>query len=291
MEQWIDHQHQKMKFCPVVVVFCAGCFLISSLSGQDSLKSYVNPWGMEFVFIPAGTFMMGTPDPDCPPDDPATPANETEICLDAVNVDERPYHQVRISTPFYMGKYEVMQSEWRNIMESNPSGFVEPEGGKDTGRRPVEQVSWDDIQAFVRKLSEMDPQSVYRLPTEAEWEYACKAGTTGPFYGRPRDALMWYDRNSGHVTHEVGQAKANAWGLHDMLGNVWEWCGDWYGLSYYAQSPSEDPRGSEKGERRVIRGGGIYDWSNQSCATFRCSGPPDDRCNTVGFRLVRLENK
>ena len=280
-----------MMACSGLSAFVLGFLFFHPLFGQDSLKSFVNPWGMEFVLIPAGTFMMGTPDPDCPADDPATPANEYEICLDAVNVDERPYHQVRISSPYYMGKYEVTQSEWRRIMGSNPSGFIGSTGGEDTGRRPVEQVSWNDIQAFVRKLNETDRQSVYRLPTEAEWEYACKAGTTGPFYGRPRDALMWYDRNSGHVTHDAGQAKPNAWGLHDMLGNVWEWCWDWYGMSYYAQSPSIDPRGPEKGGRRVLRGGGIYDWSNQSCATFRCSGPPDDRCNTVGFRLVRLEKE
>jgi formylglycine-generating enzyme required for sulfatase activity len=99
---------------------------------------------------------------------------------------------------------------------------------------------------------------------------------------------MWFDRNSGHKTHAVGEALPNAWGLCDMLGNVWEWCQDWYGKSYYAVSPEADPRGPAKGGRRVIRGGCIYDWSDQCRIPFRCSGKPDDRCDTVGFRLVRI---
>jgi formylglycine-generating enzyme required for sulfatase activity len=270
---------------PVLFMFM---LFIRGAFPQSTAEPFTNPMGMEFIKIPAGSFMMGTPDPACPADDPATKVNEYENCMDAVQIDERPFHKVAIGRDFHIGKFEVTQSEWEKVMGANPSGFPKERLGKDASRNPVENVSWNDIRKFIRKLNRMDRASVYRLPTEAEWEYACRAGTTGDFYGKPRDALMWFDRNSGHKTHAAGEAKPNAWGLYDMLGNVWEWCQDWYGKSYYANSPEADPQGLEKGERRVIRGGGIYDWSDQCRIPFRCSGKPDDRCDTVGFRLVRM---
>jgi sulfatase modifying factor 1 len=255
---------------------------------QNPDGAYKNPLGMEFMKIPAGSFMMGTPDPVCLPDDPQTKVNEYESCMDAVQIDERPFHKVSISRDFFIGRFEVTQSEWEMVMGSNPSGFQKERLGRDASRNPVENVSWNDIRKFLRRLNRMDKTSLYRLPTEAEWEYACRAGTEGDFYGRPRDALMWFDRNSGHKTHTAGEARPNAWGQYDMLGNVWEWCQDRYGKSYYSASPEADPLGPKRGERRVIRGGGIYDWSDQCRMPFRCSGRPDDRCDTVGFRLVRI---
>lgn len=271
--------------------FCCLLLLIGAAYSRDpngtQSETFANSIGMEFVKIPAGSFMMGTPDPVCPADDPATRINEFENCMDAVQIDERPCHAVSIGRDFYLGRFEVTQAEWEKVMASNPSGFDSTRVGRGVSRNPVENVSWNDIREFIRRLNRLDPSSGYRLPTEAEWEYACRAGTTGDFYGRPRDALMWFDRNSGHKTHAVGETRPNAWGLYDMLGNVWEWCGDRYGKSYYADSPGADPAGPEKGDRRVIRGGGIYDWSDQCRMPFRCSGKPDDRCDTVGFRLVR----
>ena len=261
---------------------------IRGASPQSPAEPFISPLGMEFIKIPAGSLMMGTPDPACPADDPSTKVNEYENCMDAVQIDERPFHRVVIGRDFHIGKFEVAQSEWEKVMGANPSGFHKERIGKDASRNPVENVSWNDIRKFIRKLNRMDRASVYRLPTEAEWEYACRAGTTGDFYGKPRDALMWFDRNSGHKTHAVGEAKPNVWGLYDMLGNVWEWCQDRYGKSYYSGSSETDPQGPDKGERRVIRGGGIYDWSDQCRMPFRCSGKPDDRCDTVGFRLVRM---
>jgi formylglycine-generating enzyme required for sulfatase activity len=275
-----------MKSTPVLLSLAFATALAARTAPLDSAA---NPIGMVFVRIPPGEFRMGRPDPECPPDDPATGENEYEACLDAVQVDERPFHEVRISRGFWMGKYETTQAEWSAVMGSNPSGFTAERLGGDPSRRPVENVTWNEVLEFMKRLDRLDRGFRHRLPSEAEWEYACRAGATGDFYGRPRDALMWYDRNSGHKTHCVGETRPNAWGLCDMLGNVWEWCQDRYGMHYYAESPADDPRGPERGERRVLRGGCIYDWSEQCRMPFRCSGLPDDKCDTVGFRVVRTE--
>jgi formylglycine-generating enzyme required for sulfatase activity len=258
-----------------------------SIAASNEPEVFVNEQGIRFVRIPAGSFLMGTPDPPCPEDDPATPVNERERCLEAVNPDERPARTVIISRAFYMGQYEVTQDQWERVMDTNPSGFHRDAAAEEKARVPVENVSWEDIQLFLARLNALDGKSTYRLPTEAEWEYACRAGTTGDFYGRPRNSIMWYDRNSGHVTRAVGTARPNAWGLYDMLGNVWEWCRDWYDKDYYRNGPAIDPQGPATGTRRVLRGGGIYDWLEQCRVSFRCSGRPDDRCDSVGFRLVR----
>ena len=168
-------------------------------------------------------------------------------------------------------------------MGTNPSGF--PECG---ARCPVERVSWDDVQEFIRRLNEQESRSgyVYRLPTEAEWEYAARAGTTGARHG-DLDSIAWYRDNSGRTTHPVGQKRANTWGLHDMLGNVWEWTADWYGA--YPSVAVTDPRGPSAGSHRVIRGGGGGSGATAVRPANRGGGSPDSRSNGLGFRLVRTK--
>ena len=210
--------------------------------GGDPLRTGPEgPGGMEFVWIPAGEFRMGS----------------TSAEADS---DEQPVTQVRISQGFWLGKYEVTQAEWQAVMGSNPSGF------SGCGRCPVERVSWEDAQAFTRTLNTQAGRAVYRLPTEAEWEYAARAGTTGDRYGTV-DAIAWYYENSGDRTHPVGGKTPNAWGLHDMLGNAWEWVDDWYGD--YPGGVVTDPTGPGSGSGRVNRGCGWSDSARYCRAPFR----------------------
>jgi formylglycine-generating enzyme required for sulfatase activity len=164
-------------------------------------------------------------------------------------------------------------------MGKNPSSFK-------GDNLPVENVSWNDAQEFIRKLNQADSKYQYRLPTEAEWEYACRAGTTGDYAGN-LDAMAWYSSNAGSSTHPVGQKQANKWGLYDMHGNVWEWCQDWYDSDYYRQSPGADPTGPTAGSYRVFRGG---EWSSNAdnCrAAYRYDNSPGYRIYFRGFRLLR----
>ena len=200
---------------------------------------------------------------------------------------------MRITRPFYLGVYEVTQEEYETVMGRNPSCFSAKGGGKDrvagqdTRRHPVESVSWNDAIAFCNKLSEREglrpyyrsgagEQSGgdgYRLPTEAEWEYACRAGSTTRYsFGDDAASLgefAWYDGNSGSKTHPVGQKRPNAFGLYDMHGNVWEWCWDGYEERYYANSPADDPLGPSQAAGRVIRGGG---WTATRATAGRRTG-------------------
>lgn len=222
-------------------------------------KTITNRIGMEFVLIPAGTFMMGS----------------TEGAD-----DEQPVHQVVISQPFYLGKYEVTQKQWEAVMGNNPSGFE----GDD---KPVEFVSWWDIQKFIRKLNEREGGPIYRLPTEAEWEYAARAGTTTAYsFGDDSsrlDEYAWYNKNSGDETHPIGQRRPNPWGLYDMHGNVYEWVQDWYGK--YPKGPVTNPQGPSSGSNRLVRGGSWYNSSGASRSANRFGSSLGGR--EVGFRLLR----
>jgi formylglycine-generating enzyme required for sulfatase activity len=199
------------------------------------------------------------------------------------NDDERPVTRVTISQPFWMGKTEVNQAQWQAIMGNNPSQFL----GND---RPVEQVSWNEAMDFCRRLTERERSAgrlpegyVYTLPTEAQREYACRAGTTGDYAGN-LDAIAWYAANSGSQTHPVGRKQPNAWGLHDMHGNVWEWCLDWYGS--YAGDSVTDPQGPASGSLRVARGGS---WGSDAVycrSAIRGRREPDYRDDNLGFRLA-----
>ncbi len=198
--------------------------------------------------------------------------------------NEKPAHPVSLAQPFYMGKYDVTQEQYQQLIGTNPSKFK----GKDN---PVETVSSDDAQEFCKTLTERTRQSV-RLPTEAEWEYSCRAGTTTTYYSGDAEAdlgrVAWYGVNSTNTTHPVGQKEANAFGLYDMHGNVWQWCQDWYGEDYYSKSPVENPQGPDQGTGRLLRGGG---WSGNPSVDCRSAGRewlffPLARGSYVGFRVV-----
>ena len=229
-----------------------------------AFETWTNSLGMEFVPIPAGTFWMGSDDDDS----------------DAL-VDEKPRHEVEILRSFFLGKYPVTQAQWESVMGSNPSKFK----GADL---PVEMVSWDDVQEFIRKLNAQEGHDRYRLPTEAEWEYACRAGSeTAYYFGDDKDQLedyAWYWDSSGEETRPVGQKKPNAWGLYDMHGNVFEWVRDWYGD--YIEDFVRDPEGPRAGEYRVLRGGSWFVYTRFCRSASRSFSKPDTREVNYGFRLA-----
>ena len=220
--------------------------------------------GMEFVLIPAGIFTMGSPNLDPHADN-----------------DEKPAHQVTISESFYMGKYEVTQAQWKAVMGENPSRFK----GDD---RPVENVSWEDAQQFIRKINAIEGKEACRLPTEAEWEYAARAGTTTLYsFGDNITQLgdyAWYAVNSGETTHPVGEKKLNPWGLYDMHGNVWEWVQDWY--APYTAEAVTDPIGPAIGAYLLLRGGGWGDAAQDARSADRLWRHPGVRGGNLGFRCL-----
>jgi formylglycine-generating enzyme required for sulfatase activity len=196
--------------------------------------------------------------------------------------DEKPAHPVTLTQPFYMGKFTVTQEQYEELIGENPSHFK----GKDN---PVESVSWDDAQAFCKKLSHQTNQTV-QLPTEAEWEYACRAGTMTMYHSDDTesdlDRVAWYGKNSKNTTHPVGQKEANAFGLYDMHGNVLHWCKDWYGADYYKKSVAENPQGPDQGTYRVLRGGSWdYSLRHYLWVAYTIS-IPDNREVRFGFRVV-----
>jgi formylglycine-generating enzyme required for sulfatase activity len=204
-----------------------------------------------------------------------------------------PQHKVRITKPFCLGVYEVTQAEYEKLMGGNPSHFskggsgAEEVSGEDTSRHPVENVRWEDAVEFCKRLSAKEGKA-YRLPTEAEWEYACRAGATTLYsFGDDPTSLAeyaWHSGNSDDKPHSVGQKKPNAWGFHDMHGNVWEWCVDWYGL--YGSEEVSDPWGPETGTTRVIRGG-CRGCAAESCrAAFRFGSEPWNGNDDLGFRVA-----
>jgi len=212
--------------------------------------------GIEYAFrwCPPGTFTMGSTKYD----------------------NEKP-HSVTLTKGFWMLETEVTQSMWESVMGNNPSYLK-------GAQNPVEQVSWTDCDSFCKKLSSKLGVTV-SLPTEAQWEYACRAGTTGAYAG-DLDAMAWYDKNSGRKTHPVRQKQPNKWNLYDMHGNVWEWCSDWYGKDYYTESPTSDPTGPNSGSYRVCRGGGWDDVAEICRSAGRGYYGPGDRYNRLGFRIV-----
>jgi formylglycine-generating enzyme required for sulfatase activity len=229
-------------------------------------KELTNSFGMQFVLIPAGTFMMGS-----------------GIAEDGDD-DERPQHQVTLSQPFYLQTQPVTQGQWKRLMGENPSFFHEC--GADC---PVENVSWDGVQEFIKKLNQMEKTDKYRLPTEAEWEYACRAGSTQSYcFGEGEAELgeyAWYADNSQKSTHPVGRLKPNAWGLYDMHGNVYEWCQDWY--EDYPPGPVTDPRGPSSGEYRLLRGGSWDGEAGDVRSAYRHRLTPRYRYGHEGLRVAR----
>lgn len=216
--------------------------------------------GIEFVLIPRGRFQMGSAEGGW---------------------NEKPVRHITFSRPFYMGAFEVTQEQWEIVMGNNPAKFRSP-------RNPVEQVCWHAAVEFTRKLSELE-DATFRLPTEAEWEYACRADSTSEYHwGNAFDGeYAWDKTNAGGASHGVGTREGNAWGLFDMSGNVYEWCADWYADSYPGEAEQTDPKGAASGSIRVFRGGSWCDSSEYCRSASRRRKSPSFQCDTLGFRLVR----
>jgi len=225
---------------------------------------------LEMVLIPAGKFLMGGKKI------PVDPFSNIKVAQP--EEDEFPQHEVTLTKPFYMGKYEVTQEQWFEIMGENPS--------REKGRKlPVTNVSWNECQDFIKKLN-AKTNGGYRLPTEAEWEYSCRAGTSTAYsYG---DKLTRSDANiDGDSTKAVGSYEPNAFGLYDMHGNVWEWCEDWY--AKYPTGVVTDPKGPATGEKRVLRGGSFVNDESEARSSGRDLISPTYRIGSFGFRLARTK--
>jgi formylglycine-generating enzyme required for sulfatase activity len=271
----------------------AGCGGFVLPTAQSGLKNSI---GMEFALIPSGSFVMGCRKGD-----------------DACEPDEKPLHEVSISKPFYLGKYVVTQEEWVRVMGDNPSthaGFP---------RRPVDSVSWVDAKEFIRRLNRLEDTDKYSLPTEAQWEYAARAGTTTKYSDKKAGWLAWH-AEGGMVTatRNVGEGTPNPWGLYDMHTNVYEWVQDWYDKAYYRGSPAVDPGGPSSGDERVLRlGRSASRYSLRPDSDYKNSGfrvalalghrpspletvpaqsgkepdpPPEVIANTIGIELIRIPN-
>jgi formylglycine-generating enzyme required for sulfatase activity len=257
----------------------------------NSANRFTNSLGMAFVWIEPGTFMMGSP--GCKPE-------EKELEIVAFDIDwivkeltrshdddeacreDEVWHEVALTQGYYLQTTPVTQGQWETVMGSNPSRFKD--GGSDC---PVECVSWFDAREFIQKLNEKK-EGECRLPTEAEWEYACRAGSETAYnFGADAKKLgdyAWHGKKSGIKTHPVGQLRPNAWGLYDMHGNVWEWCRDWYGD--YPADPVTDPNGPDDGEFRVLRGGSWASFALLCRTACRHKFPPRSRRGDNGFRLA-----
>ncbi len=259
----------------VCAVPLAGCEAVpvGTHAGERRTVDLGEGVSLDLVWIPQGEFLMGSPE-------------DEEDRFD----DEGPQHRVRISRGFWMGRYEVTQGQWQAVMGSNPSGFT------GDGRLPVEQVSWEDCQAFLRKLNGRVSGGRFRLPSEAEWEYACRAGTWRRFSFGDDDSRLgeyaWYWENSGRTTHPVGGKEPNAWGLYDMHGNVLEWCeDDWHEYDWHGEYVGAPTDGSAwvdapRGLYRVYRGGGWWDYPAGCRSACRYWNDPVRLGHGLGFRVV-----
>jgi formylglycine-generating enzyme required for sulfatase activity len=261
--------------------------VVMSESLRSAIRATGYPWrvrdkgtGIEMVLIPPGTFQMGCS------------ASNQHGCQS----DESPVHTVRLKNAFYMGRYEVTQAQWTARYKGwNPSWFQSASAevpASQVPNRPLERVSWEMIQDFLGTTG-------LRLPTDAEWEYAYRAGTTTAFHSMPGNpngtnddnqlgTIAWFSSNSADQTRPVGQKAGNGFGLHDMSGNVWEWVNDWYGENYYVSSPPVNPQGPSSGPLRVFRGGSWYDKSDYCRSSRRLSSDPSfDFITFLGFRVAR----
>ena len=243
-------------------------YLLIAWKFQDIMDHFKTPRFLDLVRIHAGSFLMGSP--------------MTEVGRSSMEMQ----HRVTITKGFWMGKYLVTQEQWEAVMGRNPSCFQKG------GDYPVEQVSWEDAMEFCKKLNRCDAIPKFKgyhfdLPTEAQWEYACRAGTTGAYDGS-LDWIAWYNANSDSSTHPVGKKKPNAWGLYDMHGNVEEWCRDWHG---FYQGDATDPAGPPTGVLRVGRGGGWQSGMDRCRSAVRSNFSPENRLNSLGFRIALVPDE
>ena len=270
--------YSRLMLMTVTLVF-AMCLSNFESAMAQAPKTITNSIGIKLALIPNGTFMMGSPIEEEGAD------------------DDEAQHQVTISKDYYLGVTEVTQGQYEKVMGTNPSYFQRRRNDEIKGsssNHPVEWVSWADAVEFCKKLSVLPEEKkagrVYRLPTEAEWEYACRAGSkTAYSFGESSKSLgdyAWFDGNSNGQTHPVGEKKANAWGLYDMHGNVWEFCSDWYGD--YPKGAANDPTGAREGSDRVIRGGSwiILEKFCRSADRRWFPQQPSRRDTIIGFRVA-----
>ena len=237
---------------------------------------FTNSLGMEFVYIPPGSFMMGSP-----LDEPERTKEETQ-------------HKVTLTRGFYIQTTEVTQDQWQKVMGTDVRRQRDKAGrswqlrGEGPGF-PMYYVSWNDARDFAGKINRMEDTDKYGLPFEAQWEYACRAGTRKPYSSGRSEIVLgeyaWFSTNAGMSARRVAKKKPNAWGLHDMHGNVWEWCEDWYGE--YPTDTIADPAGPSSGTFRVLRGGSWSSHSSLCRSAFRDKNVPDEANFNFGFRLVR----
>jgi formylglycine-generating enzyme required for sulfatase activity len=279
-----------MKLLIVVVTMCNSLLACSSSDSYLDEKAddnvrvdvYTNSIGMEFIEISSGSFLMGADDD-----------------VSGALASEKPQHKVTISSSFYIARYEVTQAEWENVMGYNPyeldksNSYYNLPGMAERITYPDHPatVSWEDAQEFIQQLNAKEGHNRYRLPTEGEWEYACRAGTATAYsFGddsRRLGEYAWYGENfAAGGTHPVGKKKPNPWGLYDMHGNVWEWVQDYYSDTYYAISPILDPQGPESGTNHVVRGGSWHETATSWRSTSRKPYSADYRGISIGFRLV-----
>ncbi|MDO4858214.1 MAG: formylglycine-generating enzyme family protein [Thermoguttaceae bacterium] len=274
----------------ILTLLLLGIFMVSC-SWADELPS--NPKAgdrivltaddIEYAFrwCPPGEFMMGAPKSEWL-DRPSSfwPYNETP-------------HNVKLTKGFWLLETEVTQAMWQSVVgESIETKAKQGIDGRLYGKGanyPMYYVNWYDCQNFCKKLSEKLGQHV-QLPTEAQWEYACRAGTTGAYAGT-LDEMGWYVDNSGWTTHPAGQKQPNPWGLYDMHGNVWEWCSDWYKKNYYSKSPASDPTGPDSGSLGVCRGGGWDDYAGNCRSAFRTGYSPGVWNGDLGLRLLLVPSQ
>ena len=264
-----------MKFLIQTLIFFLT--LVGTVQAQD-LPKKTDKYGITMIKLPAGSFMMGADISKCPADDPFTAQDESD-CLSMFSIKNTPQHKVTLDM-FWMAQTEITQEQYYKVMGTNPSSFKSEKLGYRSAKNPVENVSWFESKTFCEKLG-------YRLPTEAEWEYAARAGTKGNYYGEVND-IAWHVENSKKKTHPVATKAPNDWELYDMIGNVWEWTADWYGSNYYNQSPVHNPTGPISGNKRMLRGGSF----SHGDITFlrvsaRFSINPDTRVFNGGFRCVQ----
>jgi formylglycine-generating enzyme required for sulfatase activity len=287
---------------------------VSSQQTREAAKSFTGPAGVKMVSIPGGKFAMGSS------------AAEVKIVQRLLELEEAPWwlkaqgprHEVEVSS-FYLGVYEVTQKQFREVMGYNPSCFSnnargqpgwryglwqpgdkkEKVKGENTEEFPVENVCWEEAKEFCRRLTKLEKKRggswSYRLPTEAEWEYACRAGTKGLYYSGNREADLkkagWYWGNSEEKTHPVGRKEKNSWGLCDMHGNVWECCEDRFAEDYYSKSPKKNPPGPSTGEYRVLRGGSYGDYAGRCVTASRTRMGPRTRADFTGFRVLATSSR
>lgn len=275
----------------LAIVSCTAAMQTRAHAAQPTTVK--NAIGMEFVLISPGAMLVGRFQPECPQPNAAAASQDAATnprerwtlddharCEEMTKRDAMPGFTVSIPEPYYIGKYEVTQGEWKRVMGSNPSVFQGRKVRENADRHPVDNVTWADAQAFIRKLNAVEPGARYRLPTEFEWEYAARAGASEePSWDEIRQSAWQQDVDLG-TTHPVGGKKPNAWGLYDTLGNVWEWVADIYNEKLFA-----DPVPPASGKTHVLKGGSfVSDVKNTTWSTH--AGGPGSGFD-VGFRIVR----